>query len=353
MRGLPLLLVLTTGLLLAACDAGNGPTEPPEPEGPVYDPTPLELETPAAFPIMEIPEDNPMTVEGVALGRRLFHDPILSGDNTMTCASCHRPENAFGDPDRVSVGITGATGTRNAPQLTNVGWILPRLYWDGRVESIEEQATFPVETPHEMNQDWDSLLVELSTHETYPDLFFEAFGEEVITQDLVVKAIAQFERTFISGDSKFDRWKRGEVELTPAEQRGHDLFMTEAADCFHCHGEPMFTDFDFHNIGLEASPEDRGRYDITGDVFDTGRFKTPTLRNVAVTAPFMHDGRFETLEEAVAHYNDGVQASLFADPLVRPEGLGLTDQDISDIVAFLQTLTDDAFLDNPAHRSPF
>ncbi len=341
---------LTAMVLLAGCDGGGstvGP-DPPEPTGP----TPLELATPAGFPPLPIPADNPMTVEGVALGRRLFFDPILSGDNSIACASCHRPNAAFSDPRRVSLGVADREGFRNAPNLTNIGWANPRLFWDGRAESLEEQVPHPVVDFDEMDQDWGELLAELQNHAAYPALFEAAFETTQITQDLVTKALAQFERTFISAEAKFDRVQRGEATFTDAEARGFELFFTERGECFHCHGNPLFTDNDFHDIGLDAAPDDAGRSDVTGKRSDYGKFKSPTLRNVTVTAPYMHDGRFATLREAVQHYATGPRPSPNLDPLILVGGFGLSEQEVDDLLAFLETLTDPAFLNNPALRPP-
>ncbi len=305
------------------------------------------------LPAVSAPADNPQTLQGIALGRRLFHDPILSRDGTQSCATCHEPAFAFSDGGRrFSVGVDGIEGTRNAPALTNAAWNLVN-FWDGRVTSLEEQAIAPVENPIEMGETWDRVVTKLQRHPDYPDLFCRVFGTDVITRTRVVQAIAQFERTFVSNNSRYDRWLRGQLQLTPAEQRGLILFEDERGDCFHCHTPGLFTDLVFHNIGLEASPVDRGLAEATGRATDVGKFKTPSLRNVALTAPYMHDGRFETLDEVLDHYISGGVESPNRDPLIRVgQGLPLSEQDKQDIIAFLHALTDTAFVNNPDFLAP-
>ncbi|UCE03623.1 MAG: cytochrome-c peroxidase, partial [Candidatus Latescibacterota bacterium] len=314
---------------------------------------PLPIVSPR-FPPMAIPEDNPTSVQGVELGRRLFYDPILSGDGTQSCASCHAQPFAFSDHgQRFSRGIDGSIGTRNAPALVNVGWNLHN-FWDGRVETLEEQALEPVVNPIEMNNTWENVVESLRRHPDYPRLFGHAFGSSEITAQRVVQAIAQFERTFVSDDSKYDRFLRGAALLSSAEQRGLELFFTETGDCFHCHDERLFSVGDFRDIGLDSIPPDPGRGDASADPNDVGRFKIPTLRNVELTAPYMHDGRFATLEEVLEHYNSGGVHSRNVDPLIRVgRGLGLTPEQKQDLIAFLKTLTDTSFVRNPQLANPF
>ena len=306
------------------------------------------------MPATGAPADNPSTVQGVALGRRLFHDPVLSRDGTQSCASCHKPEFAFADTGRrFSLGVEGMEGTRNTPTLANVAWNLLH-FWDGRAGSLEDQAVGPVANPIEMAESWDNVVAKLQHHPDYPDLFCEVFGTDEISQTRVVQAIAQFERTMVSNNSRYDRWLRGTLELTPAEQRGLILFEDERGDCFHCHTPPhLFTDLLFHNNGLDADPPDPGLSATTGRTTDRGKFKTPTLRNVALTAPYMHDGRFETLEEVLDHYISGGVHSPNLDPLIRVGvGLPLDEQQKQDIIAFLHALTDTTFVNNPDFRAP-
>lgn len=306
-------------------------------------PTPYVLEIPVGFPDLEIPEDNPMTEEGVALGERLFFDPILSIDSTIACASCHAPSSGFSDPLAFSDGVAGQT-TRNSMPIVNVGW-MKTLFWDGRVGSVEEQALKPVENVVEMGENWDHVVMKLKRHPEYPALFDGAFETDEITADLATKAIAQYERTLISSNSKYDRYKAGEVELSGMEVLGMNLFFTERADCFHCHGTSLFTDNRYHNNGLDEFPEDLGLAAITNQPFDVGKFKSPTLRNIEFTGPYMHDGRFETLEEVIEFYDSGVQPSETIDPLIgKNRKLNLTPQEKAALVAFLKTLSDPAFL---------
>ncbi len=320
----------------------------------VNEPTPYDLELPAGFPPMDIPADNPLTIEGVALGKKLFYDPILSDDNTQSCGSCHNQALAFTDNGkRFSVGIDGIAGNRNSMQLINLGY-MRNLFWDGRDATLEEQALEPVPNPIEMHQTWPDAMSKLNSDPAYPGLFKAAFGTSFIDSLIVAKALAQFERTLISGDSKFDQSLRGEVLLSESERRGQQIFNSERGDCFHCHaGGRLFTDNQFHNNGLDLVLTDLGLGAVTNNPTDNGKFKTPTLRNIAVTGPFMHDGRFETLAEVINFYSDSVEVnSPNIDPTMqktnRPGGqLNLTNQEKIDLENFLLTLTDSVFLSNP------
>lgn len=346
-----LLLIIPLFFLFSCGKESDDPTVPEE----TWDPTPYELAIPEGFPNMVIPDNNPMTVAGVQLGRRLFHDPILSGDNTQSCADCHGQAFSFTDSRRFSIGIDGIAGTRNAMPVINAGW-MPSLFWDGRTASLEEQALVPVRDPIEMHQSWPVAVQKLKNHPRYPDLFFDAFGTRDIDSMRVVKAIAQFERTLISSNSKWDRYLRGEEQLTPAEAKGFEIFFSERGDCFHCHSTILFTDNLFHNNGLDAVHTDKGLYDVTGSGEDIGKFKTPTLRNVEYTAPYMHDGRFATLEEVIDFYSEGLQFSPTIDPLmknVHQGGVQLTDDEKENLLAYLKTLSDTSFMQNPEFSNPF
>ena len=358
-----LLVVLASGTMASGCNCGK-------PEQ-VWNPTPYNLEIPPLFPPMDIPADNPLTEEGVHLGRMLFWETSLSEDNSMSCGTCHLPEVSFADPAPYSTGVTGAVGNRNAMALINMGWA-SSYFWDGRALSLEEQILEPIPHPDEMNLPWSEAVARLQADQegkNYPQLFFDAFGTTDISADLVSKAIAQFVRTMVSADSKFDRYKRGEVELSESEFRGYGWFIREGgdpevvpggqfgADCFHCHAEAglQFTDHLFRNNGLDASFEaDPGRVLVTGDPLDSGRFRTTTLRNVALSAPYMHDGRFNTLEEVIEHYNSGGVPSSTIDPFMKygAGGLDLAPSQKEDLIAFLHTLTDTSFVTNPAFQNP-
>jgi cytochrome c peroxidase len=328
----------------------------------IYTPIPYSLEIPILFadkliaPI--IPADNPLTQEGVALGKKLFFDTILSGDETQSCASCHDPKKSFTDQQQFSNGVNDNLGTRNAMPLFNLAWNFDeRFAWDGKEFSLEKQALEPVTNPIEMHGNWENITKKLQNNLEYKDLFLRAFGTSIIDSTLVTKAIAQFERTLISGNSKFDKYLRGEINLTPEEQNGFDVFMDESkGDCFHCHGSdnnPIWSDNKFHNNGLDNVFVDLGLGKITGDPKDNGKFKSPSIRNLAFTAPYMHDGRFATLEEVINHYSEGLKRSPTIDPLMKKVdegGVHLSTQDKSNLKTFLQTLSDYNFINNPTFQ---
>ncbi|MDG2059766.1 MAG: cytochrome c peroxidase [Flavobacteriales bacterium] len=304
--------------------------------------TPYDIITPYGFPDMIIPEDNPMTFEGVELGRKLFNDPILSANNTLACINCHMPESSFSDPNQFSTGIDGFLGNRNSSALINLGWS-SSFNWDGSVKSLEEQAFEPVTNSLEMHNSWNNVENTLNQDEEYLLLFKQAYNIDYIDSTHVVMAIAQFERTLISNNSKFDKYSRGEEVFTKSELNGFAIFNSERGDCFHCHGTSLFTDNLFHNNGLDVEPFlDLGLGKITENTSDNGKFKTPTLRNIEVSAPYMHDGRFATLEKVIEHYDSGGHFSSTVDPLMKKLGVGLnlTNQEKSDLIAFLKTLTD-------------
>lgn len=328
-----------------------------------YIPTPKPLSIPELFetkiiaPI--IPVNNPQTVEGIALGKTLFFDTILSGDNTQSCASCHNPKTAFSDTTPFSTGIDNISGHRNTMPLFNLAWNYnENFFWDGRTFSLENQALIPVEDPIEMHHTWDEAIASLQADSEYPKLFEQAFSTSIITKDLVTKAIAQFERTLISANSRFDNYLLGKGELTPEELNGFNVFMDETkGDCFHCHGSnnnPLWTDNLFHNNGLDANPTDLGLGLKTGDPADNGKFKTPSLRNLKYTAPYMHDGRFKTLEAVINHYSEGLHYSTTIDPLMKrvsEGGVHLSPKDKTNLKAFLLALSDEEFITNPAFQN--
>lgn len=338
-------------LVVAGCGGGDSGTGP---DNTYPDPTPLVLDTTGLLPLPPMP-DNPLTVEGVELGRKLFYDTILSGDDTMACATCHAQAFAFSDHGfQFSTGIDGTVGTRNAPPVINMAWA-PELFWAGRAKGLTGQALQPVPNPGEMSLPWAQAVAKISAQPVYPPMFGRAFGDETVDSTRVVKAIAQFETTILSRDSKWDRVQRGEDTFTAEEQLGLQLFNTERGDCFHCHGSVLFTDNRYHDNGLDVTPADPGRMAVTGDPNDFGKFKSPTLRNIELTAPYMHDSRFSTLEEVVEHYSSGIQQSTNLDPLfrkTRPGGPEFTAQEKAGLVAFLKTLTDSTFITNPDYGPP-
>lgn len=316
---------------------------------------------------IQIPLNNPMTVEGVALGRLLFYDPILSKDSTLSCSSCHKLQFAFTDTTRFSTGITGQKGTRNAPALFNLGWfsnygLLNHLFfWDGGAADIESQALGPITNPIEMNETLFNVIRKIKSSKFYPQLFKKAFGTDSVTTQLMVFAIAQFERTFISGNSKFDQGRLiNFTNLNPSEINGLFVFTnTSKGDCWHCHTlvdqsspfSPDFgTDFRFHNNGLQIIFSDSGLARITKNPSDMGKFKTPSVRNLVFTGPYMHDGRFATLEQVVNFYDTMAYQGTNADPFITSDlhktGLNLSNKDKSDLIAFLKTLTDSSFITN-------
>lgn len=329
----------------------------------VYQPIPASLEIPQLFQqqILEpiIPNDNPLTEEGIALGKRLFFDRRLSRNNSKSCASCHNPRQAFSDITQFSVGIEGQTGLRNAMPIFNLAWNFnDRFNWDGSEFGLEDQAFEPVTNPIEMHSIWSNVAEKLKQDSQYPEMFLQAFGTREIDSTLVTKAIAQFERTMISGNSKFDRYQLGELELTAQELNGFDIYLREdKGDCFHCHGtgnNPLWTDNEFRNNGLDAIFTDLGLGAVTGDPNDNAKFRTPSLRNLAFTAPYMHDGRFNTLEEVIDFYSEGLQNSPTIDPLMKnvdQGGVQLSSQEKTDLIAFLLTLTDYEFVSNPAFQN--
>ncbi|MFM7472468.1 MAG: cytochrome-c peroxidase [Crocinitomicaceae bacterium] len=334
-----------------------------------YLPTPYNLEIPSHFPDMIIPADNPMTVEGVELGRFLFYEKRLSGDNTQSCASCHLPSASFSDPNQYSTGIDGIQGTRHSMALINLGWE-DFFFWDGRKTTLEKQILEPVPNPIEMHQSWKRTIEKLNADVNYRNRFFKAFGEEGIDSTKATKAIAQFIRTLISGESKYDVMYKYEnnLSLNSSEQAvlqtvdveewaGYDLFKSlNGADCFHCHNGPLMRVKKFSNNGLMPnSVDDRGRADVTNNPEDNYKFKVPTLRNIALTAPYMHDGRFATLDEVIEHYSSGIHMSPTIDPLIEfgsQGGVQLDAQEKYLLKKFLLTLTDQKFVLNPNFQDP-
>ncbi len=350
---------ITFLVLIIACTSFSG-----ELTSIAYDPEPYVIQEPYYFVKMVIPEDNPMTVEGVALGRHLFYDPVLSRDSSISCASCHHQNKGFTDGLSHSKGIAGRQQRRSASPIINLGYHYRNLFWDGRVKTLEEQAIHPVIDSVEMDFNWEGVTARLQNHSDYPVMFRKAFGirkKEDINSDLVTKAIAQFERSMVSYDTKYDRVLRGEAEYTPQEFRGHQIFFDAddsipSGECAHCHTEPLFTGLEFFNNGIEPMEDlekfpDKGRGAVTHYLYDYGKFKTPTLRNIALTAPYMHDGRFQTLDEVVDHYISGGHFSLNVSPNVRK--LKLTTNDKAALIAFLHCLTDSSFVYNENFSNPF
>ena len=306
-----------------------------------------ELVVPDHFPTPEIPDDNPLTAEKIALGKRLFFDPILSTDSTVSCGSCHLQGNSFSDPKRFSFGVGNVQGKRQAPALINMVYGRS-FFWHGGVPSLEQQVLFPIEDPTEMASSAREVMDKLMRHPEYPTLFEEAFGE-VPTMKGLTDAIASFERTLITANSPYDRYLAGESDaLSESQLRGMELFFGEKAECFHCHTGFNFTDESFQNNGLSEVYEDPGRWEITGFESDKGKFKVPTLRNIAYTSPYMHDGRFISLEQVVDHYISGGANHPNKSVLIRR--FIFSDQERTDLLNFLHALSDEEFITNPAFQ---
>ncbi|MBL9199173.1 MAG: hypothetical protein JNL39_01650 [Opitutaceae bacterium] len=311
---------------------------------------PLPFSVPPGFPQPELPADNLPTAAGVALGEALFFDPRLSGNGTQSCASCHAPALAFSDSVALSRGAEGTLGARNAMPLLNLAWH-PAFAWDGGRMRIRDQSLAAWISAAEMAANPATVTATLARDAGLAEKFRAAFGTPAITAERVTLALEQFLLVQVAADSRFDRALRGEAELSAEEKRGFELFMMESdpargrmgADCFHCHGGALFSDFGFKNNGLDRESADPGHGEITLRATDRGKFKTPSLRNVALTAPYMHDGRFATLEAVIAHYDHGVQRAAALDPNLAKHpaaGLGLNAADQRALVAFLHTLTE-------------
>jgi cytochrome c peroxidase len=292
------------------------------------------------------PADNQLSDAGATLGRALFYDTRLSANNTVSCSSCHQQSHGFSDPNQFSAGINGQLTTRHSMGLSNVSlYQNGAMFWDERATSIEDQALKPIQSPTEMGSTLPQVVSKLSQTTFYPALFQAAFGTPDITPDRIAKSVAQFERSMITYNSKYDDYMNGKATLSPAEQAGANLF-TGAARCSSCHSTTAQVGDEVMNIGLDATVVDPG----AGE----GTFKTPSLRNVAVRGRFMHDGRFSSLQEVVQFYSTQVQDVPQLDGRLRdPLQLNLTSDQINDIVAFLNTLTDNSFLTNPIFSDPF
>jgi len=281
-----------------------------------------------------------VTPAGFALGRRLFYDPILSRDGSVACGSCHQQFAAFAHLDhRVSHGVGGVNGKRNTPGLFNLAW-QPELMWDGAAHHLELQPVLPLGNPLEMGGSLALAVDKLRRDPRYPALFGAAFGSPGVNSQRLLRALAQFTGTLVSADSRYDRHMRGELAFSAQEQAGLALFRQR---CAACHREPLFSDFSYRNNGLDAVPADAGREAISGRAEDRGRFRVPSLRNVALTAPYMHDGRYDSLGQVLDHYGGGIQRSPTLDPLLADAAPFAAGQREA-LLAFLDTLTDESFI---------
>ncbi len=297
------------------------------------------------------------TPERVRLGRWLFYDKRMSKDGTVACASCHRPEHAFSEPTPHSTGINGQEGGRKAPTFLNAAVTLyPNFFWDGRAASLEEQALGPVANPIEMGNTHEAMVMTITNIKGYGPYFKESFGTEEVTGERIAQAIAAYERTRMSGNSPYDRWRRSKDETAVSTQakQGHELFFGKAA-CNQCHLGNNFTDSLFHNLGVGYDTKtktfkDEGRAAISKNVADAGAFKTPTLRDVTKHAPYMHDGSVATLRDVMVLYNRGGEKNPHLDPKMKP--LGLNDGEIDALVAFMHALDGEGYHDTAPAAFP-
>ncbi len=327
--------------------------------------TPYAFPSLLYFPAMPENENNPLTIEGVALGRYLFYDKILSDDNTLSCASCHKQQFAFSDsPKDFSVGRNGVAMQRNTMALFNLAWY-PAMFWDGKAASIEEQVFHPVRNITEMNLNWTDATKRLNKNKFYKGLFAQAFETKTIDSVIISKAIGQFLRTLISHQSKYDRVLNGKGVFTEEERQGFILMNDQTkGDCLHCHttdADVLGTTLTFSNNGLDdvmnsSDFKDKGLGAITGKSTDNGKFIIPSLRNILLTAPYMHDGRFKTLEQVLDFYSEGVKHCTNIDSkmeFAQQGGAHLSQEEKQKIISFLKTLTDSVFISNPEYADPF
>ncbi len=366
-------LVLLTMILILSCTKNQNPTP--------YISTPYTIDIPFGFPTkLNIPKDNPMTVEGIELGRYLFYDGRLSGrtdtDSLMSCSTCHRQSHSFeagidhpNFPGGFPHGITGIQTHHVMLPMINLIWNTSGYGWSGflypsnsenTMRNIEDMVRLTVLAKDEISGDTTIVKNLFQTIPGYPKLFEKAFGSSTITFKNIERAIAQFVRTLISANSKFDKYRAGEIQLTKSELNGYELFTTEeGADCFHCHGgygNPLFTTNLFYNNGKDTTFTDpMDRFSITHDPMDHGAYKATTLRNIEVTGPYMHDGRFKTLEEVIDFYSSNLKVSPYINPLmhhINNGGVQLTSSEKEDLLNFLKTLRDNEFLTNPKFGAP-
>ncbi len=312
---------------------------------------PVTLQPPAGFPVMEqsVSELN-LSVEGISLGRRLFYDKQLSADFSTSCGTCHEQRAAFGtfEHDR-SHGVFNSHTLRNAPPLFNLLW-QKTYHWDGAFRTLHEEAVQPLTGTVEMGMDFDRIKKYLENDPGYRESFKRVFGSWFIRPEMVTRAISQFTATFISANSKYDRVKQGRDQFDASEQAGYQLFQ---ARCASCHTEPLFTDHSFRNIGLPIDPSlnDLGRFRVTGNPSDSMKFKVPSLRNIAASSNYMHDGRFATVQQCIRHYRFSIQRSSTLDPMLQ-NGIQLSDTEEYNLMQFLKCLTDSSFLNEPRLSRP-
>jgi len=339
MRRLVLTYFMVSVVVLIGC------TETQQPD------TTSNYPVPKGFPDLVVPTDNPLNDAKIELGKFLFYDKKLSSDNNIACSNCHFQKYGFSDTAIVSTGVSGENGTRNSPGIINAAWN-GIWFWDGRATSLEQQIRGAMTSPREMFADTSIISARLAKDTMYQRMFANSFNKQTIPNtDLAIKAIATFCRILISGNSRYDQYTNGNTTaLNEQEKRGMALFNSEKTRCNSCHNGFNFTDNQFHSLGLHTHYYDPGRFNVTGLDSDVGKFKTPTLRNIEVTAPYMNEGLFSTLDQVIEHYNSG--GKLFRNKDSRIVPLNLTSQEKADLIAFLKSLTDTEFLNNPKFISP-
>lgn len=317
-----------------------------------YNSTRMSFNQPTNFPAPKYNFDNnQLTKEGFALGKKLFYDPILSNNNTIACSSCHKQASSFADSMVISPGAEQRLGTRNSPPIMNLAWSTS-FFWDGNISHLDLQPIMPITSHVEMDEQMDSVIDKLKKMPSYREQFLQAFGSEAITTTRVMKALSQFMVMCVSSNSKYDKVMRKEgYAFTAEEKKGYTLVRQK---CSGCHPEPLFTDYSLHNNGLEPGHfPDEGRFIVSKDVKDKMKFKVPSLRNLSFTAPYMHDGRFASLEEVLDHYASGIKNNTNADSLLITgsfRGISLSSREKHSVLVFLRTLDDKDFLDNVSLR---
>ncbi|WP_209137175.1 MULTISPECIES: cytochrome-c peroxidase [Niastella] len=337
------LLLFLGCLLVNACNKKSG-------EG-NSGPHPLTLPQPAGFPAPQYSfTGNPLTQEGVELGRKLFYDGKLSKDGNFPCASCHQQFAAFATFDHpLSHGFDNQFTLRNSPGLFNMAWN-KEMHWDGGINNIEVQPLAPLTAPNEMAENINAVISKLQQDEEYKKMFTAAFGSDTINTQRMLFAITQFVTSLVSANSKYDKVKQGSANFSQTEQNGYTLFQSK---CISCHPEPLFTDHSFRNVGLPLDPfiKDYGRMRITNNRTDSLKFKVPSLRNVALTFPYEHDGRFSSITSVLDHYSSGVQNGPTLDPLLKNK-IPLTNAEKFYLLEFLKTLTDSSFINDTRFSQP-
>lgn len=314
----------------------------------------VSFDYPDYFPSLKYNlESNPISQEGFELGRRLFFETKLSSDNSVSCNSCHLQGLAFADAPQhpVSVGVEQSLGTRNAPSLQNLGFI-EEFVWDGGINHLDFVPVNAITNPKEMNEDMATVVDKLRRDDVYPSLFENAFGSDSITSAMMLKALSQFMLMMVSDDSKYDQYLQGQTPLSFDEEAGLDIFESK---CALCHEGPLQSNNSFRNNGIDSVFEDEGRYRITNQPSDMGKFRVPSLRNVSLTAPYMHSAKFNTLEEVVDHYSEGIIESPTLSSELKfdnAQGFQFSSKEKQQLIAFLKTLRDDTFIRNPIFFAP-